>query len=65
MFGECQKCKNVKVPCTVNSGYEITWYYQWVTQKTSRSRAKGKIYNVKFTEKKKIECKVSEMINEF
>lgn len=63
MYGECGKCHNFKIN---HNGEDFrTWYNYWVTEKVSRMGAKGMIFNVKITHRKKICCKLSELVQKF
>ena len=63
MYRVCSKCKNRKLKNTKNIA-DNTFYYRWITQKVSRVGAKNKIYNVTLTEKEKVVCTVSKLIDE-
>ena len=63
MYGNCLDCKNLKL--LENSSDDNTWYDTWVTENVIRPGAKGKLFSVKITHKKRIDCSLSELIKVF
>lgn len=63
MYNECTKCNKDCLPPT-NSN-EKTFYYKWATHKETRPGKGGKMFNVIITSKQKIECTVSELVQQF
>lgn len=61
-YRECKNCKEYKVAVPENS--ESSFYYQWQTVNESRVGAQGQEINCKVTKKIRIECEVSEIVNE-
>ena len=61
-YGDCSSCKYKQIPASKN--VNETWYYKWITQNVERPGAKGRIYSVKVTSKEKINCTISQLVNE-
>ena len=64
MYRECDNCINKKLEYSGDLTV-LTWYNEWITEKLSRPGAKGIMYNVQVTSKKKIDCKILDVINLF
>ena len=62
LYGECIECKNHFVELKINN--IPTFYYQWVTRNVHILGAKGLAYHVKITSKVRIDCMLSELVNE-
>lgn len=63
MYRQCDVCKNKQVSVVGNS--DVITYEQWVTEKVVRPGAKGKMYEVKLTFKKKIISTTQDLVAKF
>lgn len=64
MYRKCMRCKDKKV-IIKDSPTEVTFYHQWVTEKIVRPGAKGKMYEVQLTTKKRKISTTQDLTEEF
>lgn len=62
-YNTCSACKNKSLSST--DANEKTWYHKWITREIERPGAKGLIYKVKVTSKEKVDCCITDLIEEF
>ena len=60
MYRTCEKCKNNIV--RIDHNPELISYDQWVVEEIDRKGAKGLMYHVKVTTKKKYTCSVNDFV---